>query len=1109
MISKDNVAKRVMVFVLALSMLAVTSCTGKPTPQETDPVDTARGSETSSTTNTESSTNEGETGDMKGEKENTVKVFDLRVEDAIEPLGIGVEKNPSFSWKFSEDRRNVTQKAYRITIGTAEGASDAYAGEWIESDEQYAVTCDGFAPVEKTRYYWSVEVKDDQNNVGSASSYFETALTNATWEQATWIGGTGIRRLRSEITLKDDVKNARVYVTGLGYYEFYINGQKVGDRVLDPAYGNYFEIVRYACFDVTDMLTKGSNALGMLLASGLYVHGFSKELKGIMYLNVEYASGENEVFVTDNSWKMTESSAFTREDAYSGEDYDARLEDGWLTCGYDDSMWEKAKSVDEVLPVEDGVIITNCTNVTICPETLGTDDYVIETEIEIVTLCGEVGFRATDEANCYMWQFNPDKLRAHIWSAGGVTVIEQPYGINPYNEEGRIPVRIEVKGNTIRTTVNGKQLPDITDTKNPTGTIGFRAWADSFVNTKFYNYKVMSLSGDVIYTHENIADWDSFVDDKLVMEPQIDPIRVILSEPVSVTKHANGNYIVDTGVNSTGWIKLQNLNAPAGTKITVRYAEILKEDGTIDYETLSREYVSSYIMDGSGNESWSHKFCFVSYRYVEISGYDGLTEDNVVVERVHTDVETTGSFESSNELLNKIQAAYVNSQLSNLMSLPMDPSREKGPWLGDVHVTSEASIYNFNMITLYERWFHDWRTTQHENGHFNLKSPDPVDSTGPSSGYLGGDVVWTCALMVIPWDVYQATGDISVLEENYDMIQLHAQWLMTHEPSPNMGPTMHWDWTGPDKNSMTRECVGTAYYYHAINLTAQIAHVLGRTEDAEIFDKKAEDIYKTFNRAFFKRTYYDTNTQTVNAIALAFGLVDEKNIDAVMKSLEEVILVEKEGHMSVGVAGVRALPAALTMYERPDLTYLMMTQKSYPGLGFMIESGATSLWEYWEHYDWDGVGQGGSNPRYFRALNHCFLGGGFSTWVYADLLGITAAEAGYDRIQIRPQIPGDLTYAKGQVETVHGTVKVDWIVDETGNLTMKVTVPANTVADVYVPIRGEAGNVTITEGGDTWFDRGEAKTDAYTETTDTHVAFRLGSGEYIFTVSGEGTYPFA
>jgi alpha-L-rhamnosidase len=213
--------------------------------------------------------------------------------------------------------------------------------------------------------------------------------------------------------------------------------------------------------------------------------------------------------------------------------------------------------------------------------------------------------------------------------------------------------------------------------------------------------------------------------------------------------------------------------------------------------------------------------------------------------------------------------------------------------------------------------------------------------------------------------------------------------------------------------------------------------------------------------------------------------------------------------MSVGVAGVRALPAALTMYERPDLTYLMMTQKSYPGSGFMIESGATSLWEYWEHYDWDGVGQGGSNPRYFRALNHCFLGGGFSTWVYADLLGITAAEAGYDRIQIRPQIPGDLTYAKGQVETVHGTVKVDWIVDETGNLTMKVTVPANTVAEVYVPIRGEGANVTITEGDDVWFARGEAAVDTYVETTDTHVHFRLGSGEYIFTMSGEGTYPFA
>ena len=148
----------------------------------------------------------------------------------------------------------------------------------------------------------------------------------------------------------------------------------------------------------------------------------------------------------------------------------------------------------------------------------------------------------------------------------------------------------------------------------------------------------------------------------------------------------------------------------------------------------------------------------------------------------------------------------------------------------------------------------------------------------------------------------------------------------------------------------------------------------------------------------------------------------------------------------------------------------MMTQKTYPGLGFMIESGATSLWEYWEHPDWEGTGQGGTNGRMWRSLNHCFLGGGFSTWLYADILGITATEAGYDAVSIKPQIPGDLTYAKGSVETIHGTVKVDWALDEAGNLTLKVNVPVNTVADVYVPIRGEAQGVTITEGEESWDD---------------------------------------
>ena len=949
-----------------------------------------------------------------------------------------------------------------------------------------------------------MEVKDDAENVGSASSCFETALTDAEWEQATWIGGKDIRRLRNEITLKDDVKKARVYVTGLGYYEFFVNGDKVGDRILDPAYGNYFEIVRYACFDITEQLHKGENSLGMLLAKGLYGEKFSNVRKGIMYLSVEYVSGETEIFVTNSDWKMTETSAYTREEPYSGEDYDARLEDGWLNCGYDDSAWKTGTFAVNLPVVENGVIITDCTNVNIAPDTFDTNDYVIETEIEIVTLCGEVGFRATDKDNCYMWQFTNNTLRAHIWKNGGVTVIEQRYGIDPYNEQGRIPVRIEVKGNTIRTTVNGKQLPDITDAANPTGTIGFRAWADSYVNTKFYNYTVKTLSGDVIYTYEDVANWHNHIDE-VIMEPQLNPIRITASKaPVSVTKLSDGRYIVDAGTNSAGWLKLQNLNGAAGTKITIRYAELLKEDGTLDPETLWQNYHSSYTVDGNGNESWSQRFTYTSFRYAEITGYEDLTEDNIRIEIMHTDFEVTGNVDCSNELLNQIHAAYLNSQLSVMMSLPLiDPSREKAPWLGDAHITSEAVLYNFDAVTLYERWFRDWVTEQREDGFFNIQIPDPGNIS------KGEDYIWKAAIMIIPWDVYQVTGDENVLRENYDMIKLQAQWFVANEHAANLGFTVLGDWIGPDRNTVNMECVATAYYYHAMDLAAKIAKVLGENEDAAEFAKKADRIKTVFNRQFFKKTYYDSRNETPHAVALAFGLVPEEHVETVLNSLAQIITEDKTGHLSVGVPGARTLTAALTKYGRPDLTYLMMTQTTYPSFGFMIENGATSLWEYWEHPDWEGVGEAGLNARVWRAQNHCFMGGGFSTWLYADLLGITAVEAGYDTISVKPQIPGDLTYAKGSVETVHGTVKVDWSVDADGNLAMKVTVPANTKADMYVPVRGDAQNVTITEGEDVWYANGEAKVDTYKATTDTHVQFRLGSGEYVFTMTGEYAYPFA
>lgn len=1099
-----KVSRRIISLILALLILMMASCTGLGNGIQTESTSKAD-SETEGFVENDSSEESKEDGGNMGGEASHVEVYELKVNNVCEPMGVDAEKSPRFSWKFSEDRRNVTQKAYRITVGSTEGASDVYVGDWVESNEQYGVTCDGLTLNAQTRYYWQVEVKDDAGNVGSASSCFETALTDAEWEQATWIGGANIRRLRNEITLKDDVKKARVYVTGLGYYEFYVNGDKVGDRVLDPAYGNYFEIVRYACFDITEQLRKGENSLGILLAKGLYGEKFSNVRKGIMYLSVEYVSGETEVFVTNSDWRMTETGAYTREEPYSGEDYDARLEDGWLECGYDDSAWKTAKPADQVIPVDNGVIITDCSDLTISPAQMSVNDYVIETEIEIVNVCGGLVFRAKDSANFYMWQFTGNTLRAHVWKDGGVTVIEQSYGINPYNGQGRIPVRIEVKGNTIRTTVNGKQLPDITDIANPTGTVGFRAAGSSLEHARFHHYSVKSISGEMIYTYEDVADWSDIIKGMIIMEPQLDPIRIVSSSaPVSVTKQPNGNYVVDTGVNSTGWIKLQDLNGASGTKITIRYAELLKEDGTIDPETMWQNYYSTYTMNGSGNESWSQKFCFTSFRYAEISGYDGLTADNIRVERLHTDVEATGQVESSNELFNQIQAAYVNSQLSNLIAVPLDcPHREKAPWLGDAHVTSESTLYNFDAVTLYERWFRDWVTEQREDGFFNIQIPDPGNIS------KGEDYIWKAAIMIIPWDVYQVTGDEGVLRENYDMIKLQAVWFEANEHASNRGYSVLGDWVGPDRKTVNMECVATAYYYHAMDLAAKIATVLGETEDAQNFAKKAERIKTVFNRQFFKKTYYDSRNETPQAVALAFGLVPEEHVETVLNSLAQIIMEDKAGHMSVGVAGVRTLPAALTKYDRPDLTYLMMAQTTYPGLGFMIESGATSLWEYWEHPDWEGVGEAGQNARVWRSQNHCFLGGGFSTWLYADLLGITAVEAGYDTISIKPQIVGDLTYAKGSVETVHGTVKVDWSVDAEGNLTMKVTIPANTVADVYVPVRGDVQNVTITEGEDVWFAGGEAKVDTYKAATDTHVQFRLGSGEYVFTMTGEGAYPFA
>ncbi len=607
--------------------------------------------------------------------------------------------------------------------------------------------------------------------------------------------------------------------------------------------------------------------------------------------------------------------------------------------------------------------------------------------------------------------------------------------------------------------------------------------------------------------------------DTAKMDAQVQDIQVMDSyAPVSVTDRGNGVYIVDAGENRTGWLALKDLNGEAGQTITMRYAEMLYDDGSLDDTSMRRTTQNKYTMAGKPGEGYKPKFFFTTFRYVEITGFPGVPDaDNFEIHRVYSNMPTIGKFSSSDELLNKISDAYFRTQTSCMISVPMDSAqREKHGWLGDAHVTGESTHYYLDAASFYDKWMYDIADQMVRSGNtgfMNLQVPDYGQSTGPDGGYGGGDICWTYAVFSIPWDTYRATGDATYLSRHYDIMKSHLQWWI----NKGGGKTMHWDWVGLDKNKMTAQMFADAYYCRSIELMMNIANAVGETEDEEMYRGLYEQEKDKFNRKWYKDGYYDTNKQAANATALAFGLVEEENAQSLIENIEKNLFVENSGHLTTGVMGTKNIMDAMIKYHRPDIAYRINSEKTYPSLGYMIESGSTTLWEYWQHIHCDEDPErypGQFMPTIgsaWMSQSHCFLGGGFGTWVFRGLCGISPKTPGYETVSVAPQIPLDLERASASVETVRGSVSSEWERDEDNQLTLKVTIPTGSKGEVAIPVRGEISNVTITEGEDTLYEMGEnydTEFIRWVENTDDAIVFEVASGEYVFNMNGNGEYPY-
>lgn len=523
----------------------------------------------------------------------------------------------------------------------------------------------------------------------------------------------------------------------------------------------------------------------------------------------------------------------------------------------------------------------------------------------------------------------------------------------------------------------------------------------------------------------------------------------------SLSQPEPGKAIFDFGQNNVG-IPAVKLPVQAGDTLIIRFAEMLDKDGklyTDNYRSaLSTDY---YIPAKSGVIEWRPTFTFHGYRYIELSGFDSRIEpqkDWVTAIVQYSDFDMNGSFTSSHEKLNQLQSNIIWGLKSNFFDIPTDcPQRdERLGWTGDAQVIAPTSIYNADMYAFWAGWLQSVRQEQYDNGGIPFVVPNNLNQNA-SSG-------WGDACVIVPWELYFRTGDINVLEENYDMM---LGWLDYYASKANnhiVSMFSFRDWLQPfpqphdDAGRMRRgdtpaDFVSTAYYARSIELTMRSAKVLHQEEDVTRLLKLHNQVKEAFEDEFFDedgRVKFEIETQTEYLMAIAFGLLSEEKEQQAIQHLKRVI-AECDNHLRTGFLGTPLLPFVLDELGEIDLIYSILFKETYPSWFYSINQGATTMWERWDSYTHkDGFHKDGMN-----SFNH-YAYGAIGQWMYERVAGIKPLKAGYKEILIAPVPGGPLTSAAASYESPYGKVISSWKIVN-GVFELTTTVPPNTTAKIVIP----------------------------------------------------------
>ncbi len=567
--------------------------------------------------------------------------------------------------------------------------------------------------------------------------------------------------------------------------------------------------------------------------------------------------------------------------------------------------------------------------------------------------------------------------------------------------------------------------------------------------------------------------------------------------PISVKGIKPGEYVFDMGQNIAGWVQISAKGAK-GTAVKMRFAERINKDGSIYTANLrTAESTDIYTFKGKGEEKWEPCFTYHGFRYVEVTGLSYKPELNSIIGKVvYDEMATLGYIETSNKMLNKIYKAAYWTIRSNYQGIPTDcPQRdERMGFLGDRSINSYGESFVLNNNMLYSKWMTDITDAQRPGGSIPDIAPWEY---GPIYG--GDNMDWPSSIILVPDNLYRQFGNIKVIADNYDVMKRWLFYMRDKYMKDYLLPAdSYGDWCMPPENpelihskdpgkQTPGDFIGSAYFYYCLNLMKFNARLLNKPEDENGFESLASRVRNAINTAYLNNDslYYANNTVTANALALYFEIPSQNIRSRVFDNLVYKTTHEFKSHTSTGLVGGQWIMRTLTDNGRPDLAYTIATNKDYPSWGYMIENGATTIWELWN---------GITAEPSMNSGNHVMLLGDLMVWYYEDLAGIKTGieNPGFKEIIMNPVEVNELDFVNASYNSVYGLIKSSW--KKTKNKFLwNISIPANTSAIVYIPAES-SGNVR--EGKQP---AETAKGVKFLRLENRRAVYQIQSGNYNFT----------